>query len=166
MTQDIGDQVRELTKSRAYTEALSLCNEELAKALESERPSILRMRAYVHGCMKNHNAEVADLSEALASVPDDSRFLFDRARAYMEVHRFAEAMTDLEKLLDQELRNGSEWYLGTARLLQAVCLVHQRRAEEALRLCGQLPPGTKGWVLGKLQTREALEHEARAMSKR
>ena len=166
MTQDLGDQVRELTKSRAYTEALSLCNEELAAALESERPSILRVRAYVYGCMKNHDAEVADLTEALAGVPDDSRFLFDRSRAYIELHRFADAMTDLEKLVDQELRSGSEWYLDTARLLQAVCLVHQGRAEEALRLCGQLAPGTKGWFLGKLQTREALEREARAMSKR
>jgi tetratricopeptide (TPR) repeat protein len=163
MTTTIGDQVRDLAKTGAFEDAISACDHALHVAQESERSQLWLLRAYVHRRMHSYEEAVADASAGLKLEPASTPLLFDRARTYIELNRFADASGDLERLLEEEGRTGSEWHVDAARLLQVVCFNKLGMAKEAFHLCNLLPRDAAFRALHRLQTRAQLEDEARGM---
>jgi hypothetical protein len=111
--------------------------------------------------MKLYDEAVADASAGLAVHPGDPQLLFDRSVSHAERHAFTDAMADLNHILSDEAATHNESFTETARLLAAVCLNRLERRAEALSVCARIAPETTIWILGKLQTRNSAEEEAR-----
>ena len=160
MNKSISDHVRELVKGGALDAALSLCEDELRDASESEHAAIWLLMAYVHRRMKDYEAAISDASRGLQLEPEDGALLFDRARTLIEMSQFSRASADLEILIAGELKRGSEWHLSAARLLQALCFTKLGRYADALNLCKLLPADASFRALNKVVTRAQLEEDA------
>lgn len=154
---DTLDRLRQLISEKSYDSALSLCDEALSVAADSEAQArAWRLRSYVHRGMNRYDLAVQDASAGLRLAPHDLALLLDRATSCIELGEFTAANEDLELLLDIEAERGEVFFGTTAGILRAICLTRTGQPERALEVCEGLDTEARMWALGRLWTREAL----------
>jgi len=111
------ERILQLQQDRDYDEALALGAQLQAAYPQSHL--VHKQLAHVHDAMKNFQAAIDEISRAIALVPDEPDFYFNRARWYIETQLNDEAIADCDMAIKIENALGRSYYRGSTYLVRA-----------------------------------------------
>jgi tetratricopeptide (TPR) repeat protein len=151
--------ILQLQKERRYDEALSLGLQLLASYPQSHL--VHKQLAHVHDAMKNFQAAIREITEAIAISPREPDFYFNRARWYLETGRNNEAVADCDVAIALETSMGRAYYLSSSYFIRAFAKLQSGDYAGGLDDCQHVDDDPIFWVLGASRTKEPLEEELR-----
>lgn len=149
--------ILQLQKDRKYDEALALGAQLQAAYPQSHL--VHKQVAHVHDAMKDFDAAIREMSQAIALVPGEPDFYFNRARWYVETGRNDEAIADCDAAIRIETSMGRRYYLGSSYFVRAFARLQTGDYSGGLEDCEHVDDDPVLWMLGALRTKDPLVEE-------
>jgi tetratricopeptide (TPR) repeat protein len=149
--------VRRLTETRRYEEALRLSTELIAAHPDSTAARF--RRALVFWALKQPDAAMNDLTSAISKSNGEPALFYFRGMWRIEMGLVAAGIEDMDKTITLEAQTESTYYSGSARLCRAVGYCHQGDTELALCELDGLSDSTTTYLVGRVWNVAALRHE-------
>ena len=146
----------ELASAGKDQEALSVAN-----SLTQQHPAEMRvwaLRAYVYALLKDYDAAIADLSNAIAIAPMEPSLFFNRGRYEFVLDHFQAAVDDFTSGLELCDYHDNEYYRETLLFMRAEALTRLGKKKEALLDLQQVRDDFTLWT-SQLRTKADLVAE-------
>jgi tetratricopeptide (TPR) repeat protein len=133
----------------------------IADEILSEAPSVLRawnLRAYIHELAENHAAARADISRAIALVPDEPHLFYTRGRMAYLMGDFEQSLEDFTEALRLGKLHQNDFYDQEVSFWRAAAYVALGNFDAARRDLSCVNDGFCTWTNGLLSKADLLAH--------